>query len=427
MNIEESLGMLDTEKGTDVLHKIYGNDAEKEKKRYEKVLAGYKESFGDNEIKLFTSPGRTEVCGNHTDHNHGKVLAGSINLDCVCAAGKNGTEKINIISESFNQKFTIALSDLSEGQRHSGTVELTKGIVKAFENEGFKAGGFDAYITSNVIASAGVSSSASYEMLICSVINELFNDGKTDVVRYAHMGKYSENVYWKKASGLMDQMACAVGGLIALDFENPEAPSVEKVDFDFGSKNYDMIMVQTGKGHADLSEEYSSIPEEMKKVAEFFKKSCLRELSEEELLEHIPEVRSFAGDRAVMRALHFFEENKRVDRAVEALTKNDFDSALKVITESGNSSWKWLQNVYVTGAKEEQGICVALALTEIYLSKLGKGACRVNGGGFAGVIQVFVPHEAAEDYVSYIDKAMGEGSAHVMKIRSVGAVCLDRI
>ncbi len=427
MNIEESRSFLETAEGMKKLSRIYGQDGEKEKERYEKVLLGYRDSFGDNEVRLFTSPGRTEVCGNHTDHNHGKVLAGSINLDCVCAAGKNGSTKVNIVSVDFNQKFTIDISDLAEGNRHTGTVELTKGIFKAFENEGFSVGGFDAYITGNVIPSAGVSSSASYEMLICSIVNELFNDGKIDVVRYAHMGKFSENVYWKKASGLMDQMACAVGGLIALDFEDPESPKVSAVDFDFQSQGYDMVMVQTGKGHADLSEEYSSIPSEMKKVAEFFGKSYLRELCEEELTEHIPEVRKFAGDRAVLRALHFFEENKKVEAAVKALSDNDFSAALDIITASGNSSWKWLQNVYVTGAKDEQGICVALALTEIFLNRLGRGACRVNGGGFAGVIQAFIPHENTAEYVEYIDKAMGEGSAHVMKIRNVGAVCLDRI
>ena len=427
MRIKESIGFIESEAGKKLLERIYGSDVKAEARRYVKVLEGYRDNFGDCEVKLFTSPGRTEVCGNHTDHNHGKVLAGSIDLDCICAAGKNSSGKINIISESFNQSFTIDVEDLSEGPRYSGTVELTKGILKAFLNEGYQVGGFDAYITSNVIASAGVSSSASYEMLICSILNELFNDGGIDVVRYAHMGKYSENVYWKKASGLMDQMACAVGGLISLDFGDPDHPKVEKVDFDFGKKNYDMIIVRTGKGHADLSEEYSSIPGEMKKVAEFFKKTCLRELSEEELIERISEVRSFAGDRAVMRALHFFEENKRVDRAVSALSRDDFEEALGIITESGNSSWKWLQNVYVTGAKKEQGICVALALTEIFLRRIKAGACRVNGGGFAGVIQVFVPREYSSEYVSYIDKALGEGSAIVMKIRNVGAACLDRI
>ena len=264
-------------------------------------------------------------------------------------------------------------------------------------------------------------------MLICSILNELYNDGKIDVVAYAHIGKYAENVYWKKASGLMDQMACAVGGLISLDFMNPKEPEVDRIDFDFAKTGYDMIMVQTGKGHADLSEEYSSIPNEMKKVAAFFGKETLSECREEDLIEKLPEVRKACGDRPVMRAFHFFEENKRVEEAVAALNHNDFEKALSCIEASGNSSWKYLQNTYVTGAVEEQGIPVALALTEIFLKKLGKGACRVNGGGFAGVIQTFLPGDASADYVAYMDKALGEGSAHIMKIRPVGAACINQL
>lgn len=427
MNIEQNEAFLQSEECQAVLKELYGQEADSNKARYQVVLKGYKQAFGDGEVSLFTSAGRTEIAGNHTDHNHGKVLAASINLDCVAAAGKNGTRQIRIISETFNQDFVIDLDALEPSERYAGTQDLTKGIIRAFLDGGYQAGGFNAYVTSNVIASAGVSSSASYEMLVCSILNVLFNDGKIDVVSYAHMGKYAENVYWKKASGLMDQMACAVGGLISLDFKNPLAPKVDKLNFDFAKTGYSMIMVQTGKGHADLSEEYSSIPLEMKAVAAYFGKETLSECTEEELIENLEKVRAACGDRAVMRAFHFFEENRRVDGAVDALLENRFEDALSYITASGNSSWKYLQNTYVTGAVKEQGIPVALALTEIFLEKKGRGACRVNGGGFAGVIQTFLPEEDAEEYVSYIDGAIGTGSAHIMKIRPIGAACLTEL
>lgn len=426
-DIRSSRELIASAKADALWERLYQSEKKENIERYVSVCEGYEKSFGEGDILLFTSAGRTEICGNHTDHNHGKVLAASINLDCVAAAGLNSSSKVRIISETFNQDFEIDLNDLEPSKRHAGTVDLTKGIIKAFIDSGYQVGGFNAYVTSNVIASAGVSSSASYEMLVCSMLNELFNDGRIDVVAFAHMGKYSENVYWNKASGLMDQMACAVGGLIALDFNDPSDPEVKRIDFDFAKTGYAMIMVQTGKGHADLSEEYSSIPNEMKSVAAYFGKEALSECSEEALIEDIRAVREKCGDRAVMRAFHFFEENKKVDGAVAALNAGDFEKALSYVEASGNSSWKYLQNTYITGAVQEQGIPVALALTEIFIKKIGRGACRVNGGGFAGVIQAFIPDEHAEEYAAYMDKALGEGSAHIMRIRPVGAACINRL
>ena len=426
-DIRSSRELIASAKADALWERLYQSEKKENIERYVSVCEGFEKSFGEGDILLFTSAGRTEICGNHTDHNHGKVLAASINLDCVAAAGLNSSSKVRIISETFNQDFEIDLNDLEPSKRHAGTVDLTKGIIKAFIDSGYQVGGFNAYVTSNVIASAGVSSSASYEMLVCSMLNELFNDGRIDVVAFAHMGKYSENVYWNKASGLMDQMACAVGGLIALDFNDPSDPEVKRIDFDFSKTGYAMIMVQTGKGHADLSEEYSSIPNEMKSVAAYFGKEALSECSEEALIEDIRAVREKCGDRAVMRAFHFFEENKKVDGAVAALDAGDFEKALSYVEASGNSSWKYLQNTYITGAVQEQGIPVALALTEIFIKKIGRGACRVNGGGFAGVIQAFIPDEQAEEYAAYMDKALGEGSAHIMRIRPVGAACINRL
>lgn len=416
---------LESPKAGAFLEKMYGKDGATEgKNRYLHVIKGFGENFRSGDIHLFSSAGRTEISGNHTDHNHGKVLAGSINLDCVAAAAANGTDEIHIISETYGQKFTIRVSELAPSDKKAGTIDLTKGMLKAFLEMGYKIGGFDAYITSNVISAAGVSSSASYEMLICSMVNTFFNGSAMDVVTYAHVGKYAENHYWDKASGLLDQMACAVGGMITIDFKDPAKPVVEKLDYDFGAQDHSLIIVQTGKGHADLSAEYSSIPADMKKVAAVFGKEVCADITEEQVLENIDKVLSEAGDRPLLRALHFFEENKRVEAQVAALKENRFDDFLRKVTESGNSSWKWLQNCYV-GGSIEQGITVALALTELFIQKKGCGACRVHGGGFAGVIMAMLPNSVVDEYITYIEKAMGKGSAYRMSIRPYGAVCLD--
>ena len=246
-----------------------------------------------------------------------------------------------------------------------------------------------------------------------------------NTVAYAHIGKYAENHYWDKASGLLDQMACAVGGLITIDFMEPSDPKVEKIEFDFSSQNHSLIIVQTGRGHADLSADYSSIPNEMKKVAEYFGKETCSEISEQEVIDNLPKVRAYAGDRSVMRALHFFEENKRVETMVAALKQGDFALFLENITASGNSSWKWLQNCYTNSSYQEQGISVALALTELFIAEKGKGACRVHGGGFAGVIMAMLPNDLVDEYVAYIEKALGEGTAYRMSIRPYGSICVS--
>ncbi len=395
--------------------------------RYQNLVKSFQKKFAEEDVTLFSSPGRTEISGNHTDHNHGKVLAGSINLDCVGVAAKNNSSKVHIISETFNQSFIIDLNDLSPSDKKAGTIDLVKGLLQGFKESGYEVGGFNAYITSNVISAAGVSSSASFEMLLCSILNTFFNEGRMDTVAYAHIGKYSENVYWDKASGLLDQMACAVGGLITIDFLEPASPVVEKIDFDFSSQNHSLIIVNTGKGHADLSADYSSVPIEMKKVAEFFGKEVCAEITEEEVIGHLAEVREYAGDRSVLRALHFFEENKRVEAEVKALKEGRFSDFLNNITASGNSSWKWLQNCFTNSAYQEQGITVALALTELFIAGKQRGACRVHGGGFAGVIMAMLPNDLVEEYVAYIEKALGEGNAYRMSIRPYGAICFDTV
>ena len=426
MKIQETLQLLESGKSNALMAELYGkNHVEENISRYQELVKGYENLFGDQDVLLFTSPGRTEISGNHTDHNHGKVLAGSINLDCVGVAAKNNSKEVRIVSETYHQDFTIDLDDLTPSPKKAGTVDLTKGLLKGFLEAGHAIGGFNAYITSNVISAAGVSSSASYEMLLCAMINTFFNEGKLDAVDYAHIGKYSENHYWDKASGLLDQMACAVGGLITIDFKNPAVPAVEKISFDFAGAGHSLIIVQTGKGHADLSADYSSVPNEMKKVAQFFGKEVLADVEEADVIARINEVREFAGDRSVMRAFHFFEEDKKVEAEVAALKAGDFHAFLENITASGNSSWKWLQNCYTTASVQEQGISIALALTEMFIAEKKKGACRIHGGGFAGVIMAMLPNELVDEYISFIEKAMGEESAYRMSIRPYGAICCN--
>lgn len=426
MRAEGTLNALKSNQAGKLMRELYGEaGAEANAVRYKDAIEQFQKNFGDQEMLVFSSPGRTEISGNHTDHNHGKVLAGSINLDCVGIAARNHSSKVHIISETFRQKFTIDLNQLERGPKPEGTVELVKGLLKGFVESGYEIGGFDAYIVSNVISSAGVSSSAAFEMLLCSMINKFFNENRINTVAYAHIGKYAENHYWDKASGLLDQMACAVGGLITIDFQDPAVPVVEQIDFDFAAHDHSLMIVQTGKGHADLSADYSSVPYEMKKVAEFFGKEVCAEITKEQVLDQLSAVRAFAGDRAVLRALHFFEENKRVEAQVMALKEDRFDDFLKNITASGNSSWKWLQNCYTNSNYQEQGISIALALTELFIARKQKGACRIHGGGFAGVIMAMLPNDMVGEYITYMEKGLGEGSTYRMSIRPYGAICVN--
>lgn len=427
MNQKEAFAFLESDKANEMLGLLYPGETETNKERYQHIIHQFTAAFGEKDMSLFSAPGRTEISGNHTDHNHGKVLAGSINLDCIGAAAKNDTNTIRIISETFGQDFTVSLDALEQGEKHAGTVELVKGMAKAFTEFGFCVGGFDLYTSSTVISAAGVSSSAAFEMLFCTIMNHFYNNDRLTIVNYAHIGQFAENQYWDKASGLLDQMACAAGGLITIDFKNPKEPVVEKIAFDFSAQKHKLMIVNTGKGHADLSEDYSSVPAEMKKVAAFFGKEVCAEIKEEQVLDHLTEVREVCGDRAVLRALHFFEENKRVEKEVKALKENRFADFLNGITESGNSSWKWLQNCFTNHSYQEQGITVALALTEMFLKEKGCGACRVHGGGFAGVIMAMIPEELTEEYTSYMNRALGEGNVYSMSIRPYGAICLNSL
>ena len=407
-----------------LLKQMYGeNRVEENAARYQLVADGFAKEFGDKAFEFFSAPGRTEIGGNHTDHNHGKVLAGSVHLDCVATAAPNGTHTVNLISETYNQHLVINLDDLAPTEKTTGTEPLLKGIFAGLLEKGCKVEGFDAYVTSNVIGGAGVSSSASFEMLVCVIVDHLFNEGKIGVVTYAKAGQYAENVYWLKASGLMDQLACAVGGPILLDFSDRENPKYEKVNFSFHDYDHHLVIVNTGKGHADLSEEYSEIPMEMKEAAKAAGAELLCETTLDKVLANMDKI---DNDRAILRAIHFFKENERVERAAKAVEEKDGETVLKLLSESGKSSWELLQNCYPIKAYTEQKISVALALTDLFLEKLGKGICRIHGGGFAGVIMCVVPEEETENYVSYISEFAGKENVYPMNIRAVGAVHIEK-
>lgn len=428
-SLSEIQQFLNTPKVQELFVRLYGNEADVLKRqiaRYEELAQFFFQHFGEKDITFFSSPGRTEIGGNHTDHNLGKVLTGSINLDAACAASKNTDNKVHIIDLKYNEDFTIDLNHLERNEKESGSFALVKGLLKGFSELGGNIGGFDACVNSDVIAAAGVSSSACFEMLICAILNSFYNDNKVDKIIHARAGQYAENHYWDKASGLLDQTACAFGGMVSIDFKNPATPLVEEINFDFSKQGYDLLIVNTGGSHANLSPEYSSIPTEMKKVAAYFGKECCREISREQIFSDFGNLRAAVGDRAILRALHFLSENERVDAEVSALKENNFDRFLEKITESGNSSWKWLQNCYVNEVPQEQGITLLLALTELFLETHPGGACRVHGGGFAGVIAVYLPQKLTDEYVTYMENIVGEKIVYKMFIRPYGAIDINR-
>ncbi|MBU5679153.1 galactokinase [Blautia sp. HCP3S3_D9] len=403
------------------LTRIYG-EAERSAARFQSVADHFAEIYHHDTAEFFTAPGRTEIIGNHTDHNGGRVIAGSIDMDTIGAAYPNNSSVIRITSEGYDKEVVVDIDKLSSVPKAQGTVSLVAGMVEAIQKFGFKVSGFDAYVTTNVIRAAGVSSSASFEMLVCSIINYFFNDGAMTYINYAKAGQYAENVYWLKASGLMDQLACAVGGPILLDFSDRENPKYEKVNFSFHDYNHHLVIVNTGKGHADLSAEYSEIPMEMKEAAKAAGAELLCETTLDDVLANMDKIEN---DRAILRAIHFFKENERVEKAAKAVEEKDGETVLRLLSESGKSSWELLQNCYPIKAFTEQKISVALALTDLFLEKLGKGICRIHGGGFAGVIMCVVPEEETENYVSYISKFAGKENVYPMNIRAVGAVHIE--
>jgi galactokinase len=417
------------EKLIPIFQKIYGKEQEiidKQLSRYENLSKRFKEKFSREGIHYFSTPGRTEIGGNHTDHNFGRVLAGSVDLDSVAIVAPNENSVVSLYSVGYDGIFKVDLSDLSvKSEEKETTNSLIRGIAARFNELGYNIGGFDAYITSSVLSGSGLSSSASIEVLLGTIFSALYNDNKISPEELAIIGQYAENNYFGKPCGLMDQVACAMGGIVTIDFKNPSDPVIEKVDFDFEAQNHKLLVVDTGGSHADLTEDYASVPAEMKSVAEALGAEVCRELSMEKFLPSISKLRSSVGDRAVLRAFHFLIENERVVDQVNALKNNDFDTFLQLIKDSGNSSFKWLQNIYSPKNPGEQGVSLALALTEKYITDVKKGACRVHGGGFAGTIQVFLPNDLISDYIELMEGVYGKGSVTTLQIRPLGTLHLN--
>lgn len=385
--------------------------------------AGFAAVFGGTAERYFSAPGRTEVSGNHTDHQRGRVLAGAVNLDTVAAVRANGTDVIRVQSKGYPlcQVRLDALEPVAE--EVNSTPALIRGVAARFSQLGCVVGGFDAYCESTVLPGSGLSSSAAFEVLIGTIINHLFFDGRVSQPEIAQIGQYAENVFFGKPCGLMDQTASAVGGLVTIDFADKEHPDIRPVHFDFSTTGHALCIIDSRADHADLTDEYAAVPGEMKAVCEYFGKAVVTEIPEADFYAAIPALREKCGDRAVMRVIHEYNENRRVPQQVACLESGDFEGFLRLTKESGYSSWMYLQNVVPAGYVKQQAMAVALGLCEHYLQ--GRGAYRVHGGGFAGTVQAFVPFDLLDSFRAGIDAALGEGACHVLSIRPQGGVEME--
>ena len=420
-----SLVIKEIQEGTynDVLKEVYIDESriEKQPQRYVAAIEKFISLYGDQEIEIYSTPGRSEVSGNHTDHQNGEVLAAAINLDIIAVVSKN--DVVKVLSDDYDLK-PISLDDLSKKEDEVGTSEgLMRGVLARFKELGYAIGGFNGYMTSDVLQGSGLSSSAAFEVMIGTILSGLYNEMKVDPVVIGQVGQYSENVYFGKPCGLMDQSACSVGSLIHIDFKDNSNPVVEKIDNDFSQYGYSLCIVDVHASHADLTPDYAAIPSEMKEVAAYFGKKFLREVSEEGFIKEISNIRHSIGDRAVARALHYFEEDKRVEKITKALKDNDFETFKACIKSSGDSSFKYLQNIYSNNDINNQAVTIALGLSELFLE--GHGVSRVHGGGFAGTIQAFVENNYVQEYKKKIEEAFGKHSCHVLKIRKYGAMKVE--
>ena len=403
-----------------MLTTLYGADAlEAQRARYCEAVDKFVEIYGDRDnLRIFSAPGRTEIAGNHTDHNYGRVLAASVNLDVIAIVSANDSDEIAIQSKGYKMD-RIALNDLEVKESEiNHAASLIRGMASRFAQKGLKIGGFDAYTISDVLKGSGLSSSAAFEVLVGTVLSGLYNDGTVSAVEIAKYAQYAENVYFGKPSGLMDQMASSVGNLITIDFADPENPVIEPIDFDFAALDCALCIVDTGGNHSDLTDEYAAIPDEMKAVAALFREKVLRPVGYDQLMDKACEIREKLGDRALLRAMHFIRENIRVGKIVSALKDKDYNTFLKSLTESGLSSFCYLQNVYANIAPTEQGLSVALAMADAILGD--SGAYRVHGGGFGGTTQNLVPNGMVAGFKAAIEAVFGEGSCHILKIRPIG-------
>ena len=423
-SFNEMKKLLETRALDDSFSKVYlKENYETQYKRFLEVLDAFNSLFdknGEREVSLYSAPGRTEIGGNHTDHNHGLVLAGGISLDAIAVASKNDDGIIRIKSAGYPMD-EVNCDELEVKAEEIGrSKSIVRGIAARFKELGYNIGGFDATTASQVLSGSGLSSSAAFEVLVCTMLNYLYNDGKIDPVEIAKISQYSENVYFGKPCGLLDQMACSVGGFVRIDFEDTSKPVIEKIDFDFANFGHSLVIVDTKGSHSDLTDEYAAVRSEMEAVAGFFGKSVLREVDKADVIKNAGEISKKLGERAVLRALHFYGENEKVTAQAKALADGNFDAFKDLIIASGRSSYMYNQNVYTCKAPKNQPLSLALQISELILS--GKGAWRVHGGGFAGTIQAFVPNDLIGEYTDAMKAIFGDDACYVLSIRPFGGV-----
>lgn len=395
-----------------------------QRERYTEALSEYARIFADGnteaEVEIYSAPGRSEIGGNHTDHQHGNVLAASINDDAIAVVGNVNAKEVRVLSKGYDM-IIIPLSDIEKKDSEEGTtVAIIKGVIFGVRKAGYNIGGFDAYITSDVLSGSGLSSSAAFETIIGTILSGLYNDMKIDAVEIAKLGQYAENVYFGKPCGLMDQMACSVGSLCQIDFKDPKEPIIDRVEFDLSKVGYSLCITDTKGSHADLTPDYAAVPVEMKKAAACFGKDVLRDVKKSELIAGINKIREACGDRAALRAIHFAEENERAVLEAKALKNGDFEEFLSIFKKSGDSSYKYLQNVYTNHDVEHQNVSVGLCISELVLGN--NGVARVHGGGFAGTIQAIVKNDSVDAYKKAMDDLFGDGSCNVLMIRKYGGI-----
>ncbi len=411
-----------------VFFQLYSSDEQVckiQKERYLNAISEFEGIYGsDRDICIYSAPGRTEIGGNHTDHNNGKVMAAAVNLDIIAVVSQNIENLIRVKSKGFKNEDVIDLSDLSVNKREiNSSASLVRGICARVREKGGNIGGFDAYTTSDVLRGSGLSSSAAFEVILGAIVNGEYNSGKFSAVEIAQIGQYAENVYFGKPSGLMDQSACSIGGAITIDFKDNDNPIVESLKFDLAKNNFALCITDTKGSHANLTDEYAAIKTEMQSVANAFDKQVLRQIDKSDVLENMAKLRQTLSDRAVLRALHFFEENERVMKLSDSIRNNNFEQFLKVIISGGHSSFEYNQNAYSVNNPSSQGVSIGLAVSQNLLEN--KGAWRLQGGGFAGTIQAFVPKDEVENYKNAMNNIFGENSCYVLNVRNFGAINID--
>lgn len=418
MNINEIKTAILNGEFDDKFCYLYGS-SDIAKKRYSAACDCFKDLYPvSGDINLFSAPGRTEIGGNHTDHQHGNVLAGSVNLDVIAVVSLNNDNKIRIKSEGFDMDI-VDLNDLEKSTSEIGkAVSLIKGVCSKFKEMGCELKGFNAYTTSNVLKGSGLSSSAAFEVLIGTILNNLFFNGKVAPIEIAKIGQFAEREYFGKPCGLLDQMASSLGGFTYADFRNPANPITESINLDITKFGYTLCVVDTGGNHANLTDDYAGITVDCREISNALGVDFLRDANPDKFYENLATLRRDHGDRAILRAFHFFNEQQRVEDQKAALKAGDFETFLKLVNASGESSYCYLQNLYSTSAVTEQGLCLAIALTKQFLN--GEGACRVHGGGFAGTIQCYIPTNRLSEYKEMIEKTFGDGSCCILNIRPAG-------